>query len=38
MLKVGTNGSDPMVQILGGVLLAAAMVMGVIQMMPERGE
>ncbi len=38
VLTVGVKRADPMVQILGGVLLAAAMVMGVIQMMPERGE
>jgi hypothetical protein len=36
VLTMGVNRGDPMVQALGGVLLAAAIVMGVNQMLPER--
>ena len=36
VLSVGIHGGDPMVKILGGVLLATALVMGINQMLPER--
>ena len=36
VLSVGIHRGDSMVKILGGVLLAAALVMGINQMLPER--
>ena len=38
VLSVGIHRADPMVKILGGVLLAGALVMGINQVLPERGE
>jgi hypothetical protein len=38
VLSVGIHRGDSMIKVLGGVLLAAALVMGINQMLPERGE
>lgn len=38
VLTLGVQRGDSMVKILGGVLLAAALVMGINQMLPERRE
>lgn len=38
VLSVGIHRGDSMIKVLGGVLLATALVMGINQMLPERGE